>query len=470
MKIKFCGAARNVTGSCHLVTLDNGLKVLLDCGLFQGKGRHIWDNNNTWLFDPAEIDILILSHAHIDHTGRVPKLVKDGFNGQIVSTHATRSLCAIMLLDSAYIQVRDVEYYNKKLLKKRRKSKWKDLREPLYTAENVDHTMDLFSTYPYDKWIELRPGLKVIFRDAGHILGSSSVTLEVTENGETRRLAFTGDIGRPDRPILRDPHLMPEADFVIAESTYGDKVHESPPAQYDRFASILHDTCVKRGGKLIIPAFSVGRTQEIIYLLDKLESSGQLPKIPVYVDSPLAVNATEVFGIHPECFDDEISEYMLYDDNPFGFNDLHYVRSVDESKRINAMKDPCIVISSAGMMNFGRIRHHMYNNIEDSRNTFLIVGYCSPDTAGGQLKAGAQALKILGDWKIVRAKIETMDSFSAHGDREEMRDVLLNQKQSASHIFLVHGELDRQEKYKEFLESEGFKGIHIPELGEEVEL
>lgn len=470
MKIQFCGAARNVTGSCHLVTLDSGLKILLDCGLFQGKGKQIWENNNNWLFDPHDVDILILSHAHIDHTGRVPKLVKDGFKGQIVSTHATRSLCSIMLLDSAYIQERDVDYFNRKLLKKRRKDKWKKIREPLYTAEHVDRTMDLFLTCSYDHWTELRPGVKVMFRDMGHILGSSSVTLEVTEGGKTRRIAFTGDIGRPNRPILRDPRLMPEADFVIAESTYGDKLHEDSPAQQGRFLSVVKNTCVEKKGKLIIPAFSVGRTQEIIYMLDQMESSGVLPKIPVYVDSPLAVNATEVFGIHPECFDDDLNEYMLHDENPFGFNDLHYVRSVAESKRINSMNDPCIVISSAGMMNAGRIRHHMFNNIENSKNTFLIVGYCSPDTAGGQLKAGAQALKIFGEWKEVNASIEVMDSFSAHGDQREMLDVLRNQRKSANHVFLVHGELDRQSVYKDYLESEGFGGVEIPELGAEFTL
>jgi metallo-beta-lactamase family protein len=263
---------------------------------------------------------------------------------------------------------------------------------------------------------------------------------------------------------------MPEADIIIAESTYGDKLHEHPPAQYDRFLSILQDTCVKRQGKLIIPAFSVGRTQEIVYLLDQLETAGKLPKIPVYVDSPLAVNATEVFGVHPECFDDQLNTYMLTDPNPFGFNDLHYVRTVAESKRINAMKDPCIVISSSGMMNFGRIRHHMYNNIEDPRNTFLIVGYCSPGTTGGHLKSGADSVKIFGDWKMVRSKIEVMDSFSAHGDQKEMRDVLLNQKGQASQVFLVHGEIDRQEVYKDYLESEGFSGVYIPEHGEEVGL
>ena len=470
MKIKFCGAARYVTGSSHLVTLDDGYKILLDCGLFQGRGKDLWKRNNTWHFDPAEVDLLILSHAHIDHTGRVPQLVKDGFRGTIVSTHATRSLCSIMLMDSAYIQQRDVDYYNRKLIKKRIKEKHKDYRVPLYTPEHVDQTMELFLGCAYDKWIELRRGVRVLFRDAGHILGSSSVTLEIKEGGKTRTLAFTGDIGRPERPILRDPRSMPDADFVIAESTYGDRVHERKPEETDRFLSIIESTCVKRGGKLIIPAFSVGRTQEIIYILDKLESSGRLPKIPVYVDSPLAVNATDVFVMHPECYDLDLHTYMIQDPNPFGFNELHYVRNVEESKALNVSTDPAIIISASGMMNAGRIRHHTFHNLDDSRSTFLIVGYCSPDTPGGQLKNGAEALKIFGEWKMVKADVQVMDSFSAHGDKYEMRDVLSNQRSSASNVFLVHGEYDTQSAYKEFLESEGFRGIHIPEMGEEVSL
>ena len=309
-----------------------------------------------------------------------------------------------------------------------------------------------------------------MFRDAGHILGSSSVTLEITEKGKKRTLAFTGDIGRPHRPILRDPRQMPDADFVIAESTYGDRLHEKGPGEIGRFLSIIKHTCVEKMGKLIIPAFSVGRTQEIVYMLDQLENSGELPRIPVYVDSPLAVNATDIFIVHPECYDLELHTYMIEDPNPFGFNELHYVRNVEISKRLNHSKEPCIIISASGMMNAGRIRHHMYHGLEDSRNTFLIVGYCSPDTPGGQLKQGAEALKIFGDWKMVRAQIEVMDSFSAHGDRTEMRDVLANQRRNASHIFLVHGEYDTQQNYKGFLESEGFSGISIPRLGEEAQV
>lgn len=468
MEVKFCGAAQYVTGSSHLITLDNGYKILLDCGLFQGKGRHIWDLNNTWHFDPAEIDCLILSHAHIDHTGRVPKLVKDGFKGDIHCTHATRSLCSIMLLDSAKIQERDVEWHNRKILKKRRKD-LKKLRKPLYTSDHIAPTMNLFIGYNYNRWHQINDHVAVMFRDAGHILGSSSVTLKINENGEEKLFGFTGDIGRPNRPILRNPRRMPEVDYLICESTYGDKDHQLPPEQSEEFLEVLRETCIEKRGKLIVPAFSVGRTQEIVYMLDKLETAGILPRIPVYVDSPLAVNATMIFGQHPECFDNELNEYLLIDDNPFGFNDLNYIRDVADSKALNDSDEPCIIISSSGMMNAGRVKHHLFNNIEDPKNTFLIVGYCSPDTPGGMLREGIESIKLFGEWKMVKADVRVMDSFSAHGDRNEMYDFIGNQL-DVKKLFLVHGELERQEKFKSFLLEKGFKDIEIPAEGDSFEL
>ena len=468
MQVKFCGAAQFVTGSSHLITLDDGYKILLDCGLFQGKGRHIWDLNNTWHFDPAEIDCLILSHAHIDHTGRVPKLVQDGFNGDIHCTHATRSLCSIMLLDSAKIQERDVEWHNKRLLRKRRRDLRK-LRTPLYTSEIITPTLDLYVGYNYNRWHHINDRVSVMFRDAGHILGSSSVSLKIKEDGKERIIGFTGDIGRPNRPILRNPRQMPEVEYLICESTYGDKDHQLPPEQSEEFLEILIETCVEKRGKLIVPAFSVGRTQEIVYMLDKLETAGLLPKIPVYVDSPLAVNATMIFGQHPECFDNELNEYLLIDDNPFGFNDLNYIRDVADSKALNNSSEPCIIISSSGMMNAGRVKHHLFNNIENKKNTFLIVGYCSPDTPGGMLKNGIESIKLFGEHKMVKADIRVMDSFSAHGDRNEMYDFIENQK-SVKKIFLVHGELDRQEKFRTFLNEKGFGDIEIPAEGDVFEL
>lgn len=456
-----------MTGSAHLVTLDNGFRLLLDCGMYQGYSEDMKDFNSTWLFEPADIDCLILSHSHIDHIGRAPRLVRDGYKGSIYSTHATRSLCALMLLDAALIQERDSEYYNKHILPKKRNE---EARVPLYTSEDVKATMDRFVSYGYERWFHIHPDVEVLFRDAGHILGSASVTLRIKENGKTVTLGFTGDIGRPNRPILRDPHPMPEADFLICESTYGDRDHEQPPAEVEHFMRIIRHTCVEKRGKLIIPAFSVGRTQEIVYLLDQLENAGKLPKIPVYVDSPLAVNATVVFGAHPECYDKELNAYLLTDPNPFGFNNLTYIKETEDSKKLNTMQDPCIIISASGMMNAGRVKHHLFNSIDQERNTILIVGYCSPDTPGGKLREGVSVLKLFGEFKPVKAEIEIMDSFSAHADRMELVAFLKNQRDSVQKIFLVHGTLDRQEKFRDLLAQNGFKSVEIPALGQSVRL
>jgi metallo-beta-lactamase family protein len=464
MKIKFCGAAKNVTGSSHLITLDSGVKILLDCGLFQGDSKTDWESNTTWHVIPAEIDYLILSHAHIDHTGRVPLLVKDGFKGNIICTHATLSLATLMLLDSGFIQEREVEYWNKRQLRKN--PRFNQLREPLYTVEHVQPAIDQFISVGYDQWFRVNNDVSVLFSDAGHILGSASVTLKINEGGKERIVGFTGDIGRPNRPILRDPKPMPPVDILISESTYGDKLHEDGPDQADRFLRIIKETIEKRG-KMIIPAFSVGRTQEIVYMLDQMQTSGLLPEIPVYVDSPLATDATDVFRSHPECFDAQMHKYMLTDSNPFGFKMLKFIQSVDESKALNNNDNPCIIISSSGMMNAGRVKHHLYNNIENPRNTFLMVGYCSPGTPGGKLRAGATTIRLYGEELQVKARIEKMDSFSAHGDQKEMYDFLINQKDSAKRVFLVHGEESVQNVFKSFLLEKGFSHIDIPNEGQE---
>lgn len=469
MKIQFCGAAREVTGSAHLLTLDSGYTILLDCGLYQGRSKDMANFNKSWFFKPAQIDCMILSHAHIDHCGRIPKLVKDGFSGDIICTHATRSLCAIMLLDSAKIQERDAEYFNKRQLRKKKRSR-KPMRTPLYVSDDVAPAMDLFIGQGYNRWHDINDQVAVLFRDAGHILGSASVTLKITENGKTKYVGFTGDIGRPDRPILRDPKPMPPVDYLICESTYGDKEHEGKPAEIEKFLKVIKNTCVKKKGKLIIPAFSVGRTQEIVYMLDQLETAGKLPSIPVYVDSPLAVNATAIFGAHPECYDDALSEYMLIDDNPFGFNTLTYVRKVEVSKALNDSTEPAIIISSSGMMNAGRVRHHLFNNMDNPKNTLLIVGYCSPDTPGGMLRNGIDKLKLFGEWKPVLMDVEIMDSFSAHADRSEIYDFIENQRKKVKKIFLVHGEIDKQKALVEYLNGRGFKKVSIPKLAETIEL
>ncbi|MDH3243917.1 MAG: MBL fold metallo-hydrolase [Saprospiraceae bacterium] len=465
MQIKFCGASRFVTGSCHLITLDNGYTILLDCGLYQGNDKAMHNFNRQWYFDPKSIDCVVLSHAHIDHAGRLPRLVKDGFQGEIYSTHATRSLCSIMLLDSARIQERDAEYRNKKAKKKNKKK----LVKPLYRSKHVAETMQRFCAMPYDHWFRIHPDVEIQYRDAGHILGSASVTLKILEKGKELLFGFTADIGRPDRPILRDPQQMPEVDFLICESTYGNRDHESKAEETDRFLDLIRHTCLEKKGKLIIPAFSVGRTQEIVYMLDQMENQKILPRIPVYVDSPLAVNATQIFGAHPECYDNELNEYLLVDENPFGFNNLLYVRDVEVSKSLNYSNEPCIIISSSGMMNAGRVRHHLYNNIDNPKNTFLIVGYCSPDTPGGMLLNGIKEIKLFGDKKPVRAQVERIESFSAHGDRYEMIEFVKNQKKLRK-MFLVHGEYETQLAFRDLLQKYITKHVEIPSLGQEFQL
>ncbi len=461
MNVQFCGAAREVTGSSHLITLADGYKILLDCGLYQGNDSDMKKFNETWMFKPEEIDCLILSHSHIDHSGRIPKLVKDGFRGEIICTHATRSLCAIMLVDSAKIQERDAHFHNKNN---------KEKVEALYSIKDVQKTMELFVGIGYNHWHEIGDGVRLMFRDAGHILGSANVTLEVDEFGRRIRFGFSGDIGRPNRPILRDPQPMPNLDYLICESTYGSKEHTAPPRESEKLLNIIKEVCVENKGKLIIPAFSVGRTQEIVYMLDQMANKKLLPKVPIYVDSPLAVNATIVFGTHPECFDAELSEYILTDSNPFGFNDLHYVHDVETSKALNNTTDPCIIISASGMMNAGRVKHHLFNSITHSKNAILIVGYCAPYTPGGILRAGAEQITLFGQRLPVNAKIYIMDSFSAHADRSEMYDFMKNQKGKLRKLFLVHGTYDRQVEFKEYLEERGIQNIEIPELGQEYRL
>lgn len=467
MNVMFCGAAQVVTGSCHLITLDDGYKILLDCGLYQGHDKDFESFNANWLFDPAEIDCVILSHAHIDHTGRLPKLIKDGFKGKIVCTHATRDLAAIMLMDSAKIQERDAEYANK------RKGRWEYGKlEPLYETRHVRPCINLMESIGYEHWFRIKKGVHVYLRDSGHILGSASVVIRIKEkNKDTVKIGFTGDIGRPGRPILRDPLPMMDCDFLICESTYGAKLHEAAPRESDHFLRIIEETCVKNNGKLIIPAFSIGRTQEIVYMLDQLESHAKLPRIPVFVDSPLAVNATKVFQSHPECFDEDLLDYMLFDDNPFGFNTLQYIRKVEGSKHINTLKNACIVISASGMATAGRIKHHIFNNIENPDTTILIVGYCAPGTLGHDLRSGKKSVKIFGVHKQVIANVEVMESFSAHGDQQEMITFLDSQnRKRLKKLFLVHGVPKNQTIFKGKLLAAGFKNVFIPGLGERFKL
>lgn len=462
MKIQFCGAARTVTGSSHLIILEDGYKILLDCGLFQGQDAYNDENNLKFLFRPEEIDCVVLSHAHIDHSGRIPKLVKEGFTGQIVCTSATKDLSEIMLTDSAHIQDKDAQYENKK-----RKKRGLGLINPLYSIDDVQHSLNLFHSIKYEEWYPIREGVEVLIRDNGHILGSGSVTLKIKEGDRLIRVGFTGDIGRPNRPILKDPKQMENLDFLLCESTYGGRIHEAFPDDLNHFYNVIKSTCLERKGKIIIPAFSLGRTQEIVYMLDKLYHEKNLNRIPVFVDSPLSTNATAIYRNHPECFDEEICNHLKSDPNPFGFNNLQYITEVEESKQLNFQDGPAIIISASGMAEAGRIVHHISNNIENEKNTILIVGYCAKGTLGARIREGEKELKLFGEVKQVKAQVELMDSFSAHGDQKEMLGFLDNLNRSdLKKIFLVHGDYEEgQVPFKKCLEENRFYSILIPEKG-----
>ncbi len=464
MKLTICGAAGTVTGSCHLLELDNGYTLLLDCGLYQGSEEDFIRFNEEWLFDPSTVDCLVLSHAHIDHSGRIPKLCSDGFQGDILCTSATRDLCAIMLMDSAYIQEQDAAYENKR-------NPGREVA-PLYTAGDAEMALGQFVGIGYNRWYRISPEVEVLFRDAGHILGSATVTLRIQTPSGQKMIGFSGDVGRPSRPILRDPQPMPEQlDLLICESTYGGEKHEDSPDDQDEFLSIIRRTCVENKGKLLIPAFSVGRTQEIVYMLDKLETSGKLPHVPVFVDSPLAVNATEIFVAHPECYDRDLLDYMTRDANPFGFDNLKYIRAASESKKLNDLSGPAIIISASGMMSGGRIRHHIFNHIESPSNTLLVVGFCAPGTLGAVIRQKPESIRLFGKELRVGAAIEIMDSFSGHADQPELLDFLRPMDRGTlQKILLVHGERDRQEPLADALREAGFNTIIMPELGESFEI
>ena len=410
MKINFHGAARTITGSQHLLEI-NGSKLLLECGLYQGRRRESYERNSHFPYNPAHIDAVILSHAHIDHSGNLPNLVKQGYQGPIYATHATAHLANLMLLDSGHIHESDVKYINK-----RRRKRGEPPIEPLYTQEDAGNVAQYFMCKNYGEPFEPLPGVVAQLVDAGHILGSAGVVLDIEEHGRKFRLWFSGDIGRRDLPLIRDPVLPRDADYLIMESTYGDKPHRDPRFAFEELRDVVLRT-VSNDGKVIIPSFAVGRTQELVYCLHKLIDSGEIPRVPVYVDSPLAVNATDIFRAHPECFDDETLEFMDKDWHPaaLGFDLLTYTRSVEESKALNERKDPMVIISASGMAETGRILHHLKNNIGDPRNTILIVSWQAPHTLGRRLADRQEQVKIFGDVYHRRARVETINGFSAHG-------------------------------------------------------
>ncbi|MEP7278033.1 MAG: MBL fold metallo-hydrolase [Bacteroidota bacterium] len=466
MKIAFHGAARTVTGSKHLLTLKNGKKYLLDCGMFQGMGQNTDTLNRNWGFEPAEVDFLILSHAHIDHCGLIPKLVKDGFAGKIFCTPATKDLTRILLLDSAEIQEDDAKFSNK-----RRAANSLPYTGPLYTMEDAKACFDRFVSVEYGEWYTIDGQVTLQYTDAGHIIGSAAVHLKIVENGQTTRLSFSGDVGRYRDVILRSPEVFSQADYILIESTYGNSLHEDNATTPEQLLQWIEKACLKKKGKLIMPAFSVGRTQELLFSLNQLELQGRLPPIAYFVDSPLSVEATQVIKSYPQYFNKTIRKIIEKDDDPFGFKGLRYIKTVDESKSLNYFTSPCVIISASGMADAGRVKHHISNNIENSRNTILMTGYCEPTSLGARLLAGAKEVSIYGIKHEVNAEIGAIRSMSAHGDYEDLSQFLACQDAKAvKKLFLVHGEYDVQLAFKQRLLKKGFLDIEIPEQHYEVGL
>ena len=465
MKLQFLGAAKTVTGSMHLVE-TNGHRILLDCGMFQGRRQEARERNAQLPFDVTGIDAVVLSHAHIDHSGNLPTLAKNGFDKPIYSTSATRDLCSAMLRDSAYIQESDAEFVNKRNLEK-----GLPLVKPLYTLADATNALQLFHTVEYDRPIEILPGVRLTYRDAGHILGSASVTLDLAENGATQRLAFTGDVGRRGAAILRDPAVMDRADVLITESTYGDRHHGPMDQTRQRLAQVVGET-IGRGGMLIIPAFAVGRAQDLVYHLHELFEAQAIPAVPVYVDSPLAINATEVFRLHPECYDEETQQHILHDHHadPFGFSRLVYVRDAADSKKLNDRKDPAIIISASGMCEAGRVLHHLRHHIADPRTTVLFVGYQAENTLGRRLVDGEPRVRIFGEEFDVKARIEKIDGYSAHADEEELLAFIGAISLRPRQVFIVHGEPDAAATLATALRGLGIQKVTIPERGQTFEV
>jgi len=466
MKIAFHGAARTVTGSKHLLTLTNGNKYLLDCGMFQGMGKDTDGMNRHWGFEPREVTHLILSHAHIDHSGLIPKLVKDGFGGKIFCTPATKELTAALLEDSAGIQESDAKFENKK-----RAQEGKPYIEPLYETLDAINAMDAFVEVEYDTWFKIDENIEVMYTDAGHIIGSAAVHLKVSENGKTKRLTFSGDVGRYRDVILKSPKEFSQADYIIIESTYGNSLHDVSVTTPDQILHWIEKACIQKKGKLIVAAFSVGRTQEILYAMNQLEVEGRLPAVEYFVDSPLSVKATEIVKHYPQYFNKTIQKVLQSDNDPFGFKGLKYIKSVEESKALNYKDGPCVIISASGMADAGRVKHHISNNIENSRNTILLTGYCEPRSLGGRLMAGNKEVGIYGTAHEVNAEIGSVRSMSAHGDYDDLCQFLACQNpQQVAKLFIVHGEYDVQQEFKKRLAKKGFHDITIPERHFEVGL
>jgi len=457
MIIHFHGAAQTVTGSQHLLEI-NGHKLLLECGLFQGHRKEAFEINRHFQYEPDEIDAVILSHAHIDHSGNLPHLVKQGYSGPIYTTPASAHLTNILLMDSGHIHEFDAAYVNKK-----RARKGEPPIEPLYTQEDAAMVAQCFSAVPYEQPFEPIPGVTARLVEAGHILGSAAVVLDIHERGKQFRLWFSGDIGRRDLPLLRDPVLPYDADYLLMECTYGDKPHLDPQQAFDELREVVSRT-VERGGKVIIPAFAVGRTQELVYDLHQMIDSGEIPRVPVFVDSPLAVNASDIFRAHPEVFDQETKDFIAQDKHhsALGFELLTYTRSVEESKAINDFKGSAVIISASGMAEVGRILHHLKNNIEDARNTILIVSWQAPYTLGRRLAEREERVKIFGEVYKRRAEVATIGGLSAHAGQHLLVEYALAVRDQVKKIFLVHGEQRGADPLMELLKEQGLSNIYFP--------
>ncbi|RBQ10237.1 MBL fold metallo-hydrolase RNA specificity domain-containing protein [Pedobacter miscanthi] len=465
MNIAFHGAARTVTGSKHLITLKNDTQILLDCGLFQGMGRVTDKLNDYFGFDAKKVTYLVLSHAHIDHCGLLPKLVAEGFEGKIFCTSATMDLARILMMDSAKIQMQDTEYANRHL------HHGEEMEEPLYTEEDVIKTVSQMKIVEYEEDFEIEPGIQLKFTDAGHILGSAAVHLSITEDGKPTRITFSGDVGRYGDLLLKSPQQFDQADYILMESTYGDSLHKDLDPIENMLMEIINNTCKVKKGKVIIPAFAVGRTQELLYALNDLELKGKLPDVPYYVDSPLSSKATEILKNHPEVYNNGVKETLKVDHDVFNFKGLRFIESVEESKALNADPRPCVIISASGMAEAGRVKHHIRNNISNQKNTILMVGYCEPNSLGGRLLAGQKVVEIFRDDYEVKAEVRSIKSMSAHGDYEDLLHFLSCQDPAkVKQLFLVHGEYDVQQHFATRLKDTGFKHVAIPEYHQVFEI
>jgi metallo-beta-lactamase family protein len=465
MEIAFHGAARDVTGSKHLITLTNGTQILLDCGLFQGMGEATDKLNGYFGFKPSAVTHLILSHAHIDHCGLLPRLVAEGFKGNIYSTPATMDLARILLMDSAKIQMQDAEYLNKHLREGEEEEK------PLYTDDDVVKTLSQFKVVEYDEDFEIDARISLRLTDAGHILGSAAVHLTILDDGKETKISFSGDVGRYGDLLLKNPQPFPQADYVILESTYGDSLHRDLEPIEDSLLEIINHTCMIKKGKVIIPAFSVGRTQELLYVLNSLSLKNRLPDVSYYVDSPLSTKATEVLKNHPEVYNNEVQEVLKVDFDIFGFEGLRFIETIEESKALNNDTRPCVIISASGMAEGGRVKHHIRNNISNHKNTILMVGYCEPGSLGGKLLAGNKYVQIFRDEYDVIAEVRSIKSMSAHGDYEDLiKFISCQDPELVKRLFLVHGEYEVQQRFAQKLIDVGFKNVAIPEQHKTYEL